>query len=65
MKICGVQKMDCMMQAESELFATGAADACDCLPHCNTIIYDIAFHQRKQSLPMAFFIDHAIPNIEK
>ena len=65
MKICGIQKLDCMKKAESDLLMSGAADACNCLPHCNTIIYDIVSDQSELHLPKMYFIDFAIKNVEK
>lgn len=54
MKICGFQKLDCITKAENDLLIAGAADICDCLPHCNMLIYDISLQQTQHYLPKNF-----------
>lgn len=41
MKICGIRRLKCLSNAESELFVTDAIEKCNCLPSCTTLTYDI------------------------
>lgn len=45
MNICGPARIRCAFQAENDLFLTGAADICNCLPACATVTYDVESYQ--------------------
>lgn len=40
-KICGTQKIRCVMHAERSLYTSGADSSCDCLQSCEAVSYNI------------------------
>lgn len=40
-KICGPAKMRCCNHAENKIFEAGYFDACDCLPACTMVSYNV------------------------
>ncbi|XP_055306473.1 pickpocket protein 28-like [Sitodiplosis mosellana] len=49
-KICGPAKMRCLNQADNKMFQSGYFDACNCLPSCITISYDVDASQAEYDL---------------
>lgn len=49
-KICGPAKIRCCNQAENMVYVSGNFDACNCLPSCTTVSYDVDTSQAEYDL---------------